>query len=57
MKDGKACFTSAMDKEGEVCWTSSATEVGQSFETTSDKGKKLTVTRIAYVVPPAAVTP
>ena len=21
MKDGKACFTSAMDKEGEVCWT------------------------------------
>ena len=21
MKDGKACFTSAMDKQGEVCWT------------------------------------
>jgi hypothetical protein len=57
MKDGKACFTSAMDKEGEVCWTTSQTEVGQSFETTSDKGEKLTVTRIAYVVPPANVTP
>lgn len=59
MKDGKACFTSAMDKEGEVCWTTGATptEVGQSMETTSDKGKKLTVTRIAYVVPPANVTP
>ncbi len=58
-KDGKVCFTSAMDKEGEVCWTASPTpvEVGQSFETTSDKGEKLTVTRIAYVVPPAAVTP
>ena len=59
MKDGKACFTSAMDKEGEVCWTTSPTptEVGQTFETTSDKGEKLTVTRIAYIVPPAAVTP
>ncbi|MCL6698075.1 hypothetical protein LZ496_04650 [Sphingomonas sp. NSE70-1] len=58
-KDGKACFTSAMDKEGEVCWTTSPTpiEVGQSFETTSDKGEKLTVTRVAYVVAPAAVTP
>lgn len=58
-KDGKACFTSAMDKEGEVCWTTSPTpiEVGQSFETTSDKGEKLTVTRIAYIVPPANVTP
>ena len=21
MKDGKACFTSEMDKDGEVCWT------------------------------------
>ena len=49
MKDDKACFTSAMDKEGEVCWTTAATEVGQSMETTSDKGEKLTVTRVAYV--------
>src|SRR6187397_2061989 len=46
MKDGKACFTSAMDKEGEVCWTTAPTEVGQSMETTSDKGEKLTVTRV-----------
>ena len=49
MKDGKACFTSAMDKEGEVCWTTQPTEIGQSMETTSDKGEKLTVTRVAYV--------
>jgi len=48
MKGDKACFTSAMDKEGEVCWTTQPTEIGQSFETTSDKGEKLTVTRVAY---------
>lgn len=57
MKDGKACFTSAMDKEGEECWTTSPTEVGQSFETTSDKGEKLTVTRVAYVPAPDNVKP
>lgn len=49
MKDGKACFTSAMTKEGEVCWTDPKTEVGQSGETTSDKGEKLTVKRVGYV--------
>jgi len=49
MKDGKACFTSAMDKEGEVCWTDPMLAVGQSGETTSDKGEKLTVKRTAYV--------
>jgi formylmethanofuran dehydrogenase subunit A len=48
MKDGKACFTSAMDDEGEVCWTNPNVEVGQSGETTSDKGEKLTVTRVEY---------
>jgi hypothetical protein len=48
-KDGKACFTSAMNKDGEMCWTVADTEVGKSFETTSDKGEKLTVTRVAYV--------
>ncbi len=53
MKDGKACFTSAMDQEGEVCWTTQPTEIGQSMETTSDKGEKLTVKRIAYVAAPA----
>ncbi len=57
MKDDKACFTSAMDQEGEVCWTTSPTEVGQSFETTSDKGEKLTVKRIAYTPVPDAVKP
>ena len=57
MKDDKACFTSAMDQEGEVCWTSQPTEVGQSMATTSDKGENLTVTRVAYVTPPANVMP
>ena len=47
-KDGKACFTSAMDMEGEVCWTSSAVEVGGTMDTVSDKGEKLTVTRVEY---------
>ena len=57
MKDGKACFTSAMTKEGEVCWSDPKVEVGQSGETTSDKGEKLTVKRIAYTDVPAAVKP
>ena len=57
MKDDKACFTSAMDKEGEVCWTTSPIEVGQSFETTSDKGEKLTVKKVAYTAVPDAVKP
>lgn len=48
MKDGKACFTSAMTKEGEVCWTDPNLAVGQSGETTSDKGEKLTVKRVEY---------
>ena len=49
MKAGKACFTSAMDKEGEVCWTDPMLAVGASGETTRDKGEKLTVKRTAYV--------
>lgn len=57
MKDGKACFTSAMDQEGETCWTTSPTEIDQSMETTSDKGEKLTVKRIAYTPVPDAVKP
>jgi hypothetical protein len=49
MKGDKACFTSAMTKNGEVCWTTKAVAVGQSMDTTSDKGEKLTVTRVGYV--------
>ena len=49
MKAGKACFTSAMTKDGEVCWTTKPVEVGQSMDTVSDKGEKLTVSRVAYV--------
>lgn len=49
MKDDKACFTSAMTKEGEVCWTTTPVKIGHSMKTVSDKGRKMTVTRIAYV--------
>ena len=49
MKDGKACFTSAMNKDGEICWTDPMLAEGQSGETTSDKGEKLIVKRVAYV--------
>jgi hypothetical protein len=48
MKDDKACFTSAMTKEGELCWTVSPVKIGHSIVVTSDKGKKLNVTRVAY---------
>ena len=57
MKDGKACFTSAMNKDGEDCWTVQPTEIGQSLDATSDKGKKLTVKRVAYVAVPDNVKP
>lgn len=49
MKDGKSCFTSAMDKDGEMCWTVVDTAIGATTETVSDKGEKLMVTRVAYV--------
>ncbi len=49
MKDGKACFTSAMTKEGEECWTDPKLEIGASGETVSDKGEKLALKRVAYV--------
>jgi hypothetical protein len=48
MKDDKACFTSAMTKDGEVCWTTKPVKIGKSMVTTSDKGEKLKVTRVAY---------
>ncbi|MEO5641188.1 MAG: hypothetical protein ABIQ98_05420 [Sphingomicrobium sp.] len=51
MKDGKACFTSAMDKKGPTCWTTSPVEIDGSMDTTNDKGEKLSVKRVAYVAP------
>lgn len=48
MKDGKACFTSAMNSNGEECWTVRPVAVGHSMKTSSDKGHKLTVTRVKY---------
>lgn len=49
MKDDKACFTSAMTNEGEMCWTTRPVKIGHSMVTRNDKGRKLSVTRIAYV--------
>ena len=49
IKDGKACFTSAMTKEGEECWKDPILAIGQSGESVSDKGEKLVVKRTAYV--------
>ena len=48
MKGSKLCFTSAMNKEGEDCWQDPILAVGESGESVSDKGKKLTVKRVAY---------
>jgi hypothetical protein len=49
MKGDKACFTSAMTKEGEVCWTTRPVKIGHTLSTMSDKGRRLKVTRVAYV--------
>jgi hypothetical protein len=49
MKGGKGCFTSAMDNKGEMCWTVRPVKIGHSMITRNDKGRKLKVTRIAYV--------
>ena len=49
MKNGKACFTSAMTKEGEMCWTTHPVKIGHSMVTKNDKGRSLKVTRVAYV--------
>ena len=48
MKDGKGCFTSAMNKDGEVCWTDPLIAEGGSGVTVSDKGEKLPIKRVAY---------
>ena len=48
VKGTKICFTSEMDKEGENCWQDPKLEIGQSGESTSDKGEKVTVKRVAY---------
>ena len=52
MKNGKACFTSAMNNKGEMCWTDPKWEIGQSGESTNDKGEKLALKRVAYIVAP-----
>ena len=48
VKGTKICFTSAMNKEGEDCWQDPKLEIGQSGESVSDKGEKVTVKRVAY---------
>jgi len=49
-KDGKVCFTTAMaeNKGKDGCWTDAKLEVGQTGDTTSDSGEKLTITRVEY---------
>lgn len=49
MNGDKVCFTSAITKEGESCWTTATVKIGHSMVTTSDKGQKLKVTRVAYM--------
>jgi hypothetical protein len=49
MRDGKACYTSAMTSEGELCWTDPRIDVGGSGETVNDQGEALQVNRVAYV--------
>jgi hypothetical protein len=48
VKGSKVCFTSAMDKEGEECWQDPMLAIGESGESVSDKGEKVTVKRVAY---------
>ena len=48
MKDGKACFTSAINSDGEMCWNTRPVKIGHSMVTKNDKGEKLTVTRVKY---------
>lgn len=48
MKHRKACFTSAMTKKP-ACWSDPKLEVGASGQSTSDKGEKLSLKRVAYV--------
>ncbi|RST31611.1 hypothetical protein HMF7854_12790 [Sphingomonas ginkgonis] len=49
MKDGKACFTSAMNSDGERCWTVKPVAIGHAMTAVSDKGEKLVVTRTKYM--------
>ena len=51
VQNEKVCFDSDMDKEAETCWKASRAEIGQTMEAVSDKGERLSVTRIAYVPP------
>lgn len=48
VKGSKICFTSAMKNEGEDCWQDPMLEIGQSGESVSDKGEKVTVKRVSY---------
>lgn len=48
MKDGKACFTSAMTDAGERCWTVPDHAVGDTVTVVGDDGTELEVTRTEY---------
>ena len=48
LKGSKVCFTSLMDKDGENCWQDPKLAVGESGESVSDKGEKISLKRVAY---------
>ena len=48
MKDGKACFTSAMTDEGERCFTVPDHAIGDTITVVDDNGNSLEVTRTEY---------
>ena len=49
VKGTKICFTSTMKpEEGEDCWQDPKLEIGQTGESVSDKGEKVTLKRVAY---------
>jgi hypothetical protein len=48
MKDGQACFTSAMNEDGEECWPVKDIAIGETVKLTSNKGNELDVTRVEY---------
>ena len=49
MKDGKACFTSAMNKEGEVCWTDPMLAEGRRVKPPATRARSSPSNALAYV--------
>jgi hypothetical protein len=52
IRNGKVCHTSLMSNDGEVCWIVPHARIGQTVTAVSPKGRKLKVTRVAYLPQP-----